>query len=143
MIVDDSPKAKRLLRKHCWCSSSNGYAKTYLNGIIPAWHKLYLNYDDCLVADHINHNRYDNRPENLRVVTPKQNMKNKTKASHNTSGKQGVNKDTIKGFEYWRVRIYNNDGKRISKYFSITKYCDAEAFRQAVEHRKALEIGNG
>ena len=42
------------------------------------------------MLDHINHDRTDNRWENLRVVTPAENMKNKSKYKNNKSGHTGV-----------------------------------------------------
>jgi hypothetical protein len=41
-------------------------------------------------VDHINHDTLDNRRNNLRLVTPKQNRLNTTKRSNNTSGFIGV-----------------------------------------------------
>jgi hypothetical protein len=42
-----------------------------------------------LVVDHINTKSFDNRLENLRVVTQKVNTQNKTKPKNNTSGNMG------------------------------------------------------
>jgi HNH endonuclease/NUMOD4 motif len=41
-------------------------------------------------VDHINHNRHDNRVENLRWVSQSQNLQNKSKHKNNTSGVTGV-----------------------------------------------------
>ena len=48
--------------------------------------------------DHINHDRTDNRIENLRLVTASQNMKNQSMRSTNSTGVNGVyfRKDTCK-----------------------------------------------
>ncbi len=43
------------------------------------------------------------------------------------------------GFEFWKVQIYDNDNKRITKLFSINKLGDAEAKRQAIACRQQLE----
>jgi hypothetical protein len=48
----------------------------------------------------------------------------------------------ITGHDYWRVSIRNNN-KNIQKCFSIAKLGDDEAKRQAIEHRKNLEIKYG
>lgn len=141
-IAEDCVKTRKLLKRYVW-SSHLGYATTNVNGSSKSWHQLYLNYENGLVADHINNNRYDNRSENLRIVTPQHNARNLSKSSNNTSGKQGVCKDTIRGFDYWKVQIKNNERKCITKRFSIAKFGNEEAFRQAVEYRKALEIEYG
>ena len=44
---------------------------------------------------------------------------------------------------YWVSRIYDNNGKRLEKKFSIQKLGETEAKRQAIEHRKQLEIQYG
>lgn len=43
-----------------------------------------------LFADHINHDTLDNRRENLRITTNKQNCANHVMAAHNTTGYRGV-----------------------------------------------------
>ena len=143
-VAEDCRKTRVLLRKYCWCSD-RGYAKTRVNKSSKNWHKLYFNYEAGLVADHINNNKFDNRIDNIRIVTPRDNSRNLTKHSNNTSGKQGVSRWTQKktGLHYWRVRIVNNDCKRITKRFSIKKLGDAEAKRQAIEDRKRLELQFG
>lgn len=64
--------------------------------------------------DHINRNKSDNRIENLRIATPKENAKNRNYAngwSSNTSGKTGV--QWHKPSQKWWARI-TVDKKRIS-----------------------------
>lgn len=56
--------------------------------------------------DHINGDRLDNRLENLRVVTRKQNMKNQQMKKSNTSGVCGVGWDKEAG--KWRAYISVN-----------------------------------
>ena len=141
MIAEDCRTTRKLLRKYCWSASTIGYGVTRVNRTLKYWHQLFLNYEAGLVADHINNKKFDNRSENLRVVTYSQNSRNMSKRSDNTSGKQGVSRYTDKksGEHYWRVYIRDNTGKRKQKYFSIKKLGDAEAKRQAIAHRIALE----
>ena len=61
--------------------------------------------------DHINHIPYDNRRENLRIVSVPQNQMNSKISLNNTSGVKGVNFD--KNNNKWRSRISVN-GKRIN-----------------------------
>ena len=143
MIAQDCKRTRRLLRLYVWCLHSKGYARTTYEGTNKRWHQLFLNYDDDMVADHINNVRYDNRSENLRIVTQKQNNRNLSKRSDNTSGKQGVCRCTLnKGkyqYQYWKVQICDDEGKLIQRCFSIDKYGDAEAKRLAIEKRIELE----
>ena len=90
-------------------------------------------------VDHIDRNRLNSCVDNLRWVTPRENSRNLTKRSDNTSGKQGVSRSTVKGRTYWKVSIRDNDGKRKTKNFSVKKLGDEEAKRQAIEWRKQLE----
>ena len=64
----------------------------YVHGVWPANH-----------LDHINGIKTDNRIENLREATRSQNMGNRVRPKHNTSGYKGVswNKNTRK----WQVKF--------------------------------------
>jgi HNH endonuclease len=42
------------------------------------------------IADHINHDTLNNRRDNLRICTPKQNLKNKRKHQKNSTGFKGI-----------------------------------------------------
>jgi len=85
-------------------------------------------------VDHINHDRADNRWENLREVTGSvENGKNRTKSKNNTSGVMGVRFEADRG--KWLVRI--NTGYR---YKNLGRYAD---FSDAVAARKAAEIQYG
>ena len=143
IVAEDCRKTRVLLRNHSWCLDR--YAKTTVNKSSKKWHQLFFNYEADLVADHINNKRYDNRIDNIRIVTPRDNNRNRTKYSNNTSGKQGVGRYTHKKHDlhYWKVHIVNNDGRTIEKLFSIKKLGDDEAKRQAIEHRKQLEAQFG
>jgi len=145
MIAEDCQKTRKLLRNHCWYTDIRGYAKTRVDKSIKSWHQLFFKYEDGLVADHINNKRYDNRHDNIRIVTASENNRNRTINSNNTSGKQGVFHflDKRNGYHYWKVEIRDNNQKKIQKLFSIRKLGDDEAKRQAIECRKQLEIQFG
>ena len=140
MIAEDCRKTRELLRLYCW-HSINGYVKTYS----MYWHQAVLNYEHGLVADHINHNRFDNRMNNLRIVTPRENQRNKHISKANTSGKQGLCLWTnIKnGRKYWKVQIKNNNCDCIAKYFSIDRHGIDHAKEMAIESRRELEAQYG
>ena len=145
MIAEDCNKTRKLLKKHCWSTHKAGYAHTNVDKSTKYWHKLFFNYENGLVADHINNKKFDNRIDNIRIVTVSENSRNTTINSNNTSGKQGVFYYTDKrnGLHYWKVIITDNNGKNKQKLFSVKKLGDDEAKRQAIECRKQLEIQYG
>jgi len=145
MIAEDCKKTRKLLKKYCWHIGTDGYACTSVDNSTKHWHQLFYNYERGLVADHINNKKFDNRHDNIRIVTASENNRNTTIRSDNTSGKQGVFYyiDKRHGNHYWVVKITDNNHKNISKCFSIKKLGDEEAKRQAIEHRKHLEIQYG
>tara|TARA_R110000823_G_C15625927_1_gene468122 strand:+ start:92 stop:562 length:471 start_codon:yes stop_codon:yes gene_type:complete len=76
------------------------------------------------VIDHINRIRTDNRLENLRWATYKENSYNRE-----LKGSVLPTKDKVKGKYYygWRATVYDLNSKRISKRFK--KEEDAEKWR--------------
>ena len=94
-----------LVNQYCWHKHQDGYLRTCCNHIIDKngrihnkyilMHRLIMNmgkYDcnDKFEIDHINGKPYDNRKENLRIVTHMQNMKNIKLSVSNTSGYKGM-----------------------------------------------------
>jgi hypothetical protein len=145
MIAEDCQKTRKLLKNYCWNVGTDGYAHTNVDKSAKSWHQLFLKYENGLVADHINNKRFDNRIDNIRIVTTRENNRNKTIRSNNASGKQGVYQSLDKktGLHYWRVDIRDNNGKKIQKCFSVKKFGENEAKRRAIEIRKQLEIQYG
>ena len=72
---------------------------------------------------------------NLRFVTASENQRNKTKATNNTSGVQGISKDR----NTWRAQWYDNESIRHTKCFSIKTYGDEQAKISAIDFRKEKE----
>ncbi len=96
--------------------------------------------------DHINHDRSDNRIENLRCVTRSENMKNFSKSKANTSGVTGVywnkgNENWNKGNENWNVSItINGKSKHIGCF---TDKADAIVARKAAEIEHGFHKNHG
>ena len=80
--------------------------------------------------DHINHNRSDNRIENLRAVTNQENTKNKSKNKNNKSGVTGVN--LCKKSNKWKAQIKIN-----KKCIFLGQFTE---FSEAVSARKNAEV---
>ena len=70
--------------------NSEGYLISTSNNSHISIHRLIMNFPYNMVVDHINHNKLDNRKENLRTCTHQQNMFNVLLRSNNSSGVTGV-----------------------------------------------------
>lgn len=70
------------------------YVRVCVDGSLVLAHRIVwaLTYGEwpALFVDHINGNGLDNRPINLRLATNSQNLQNRDKPAHNTSGIKGV-----------------------------------------------------
>ena len=135
-IMPTNEKSDDLLRENVFCYQT-GYAYNTTNGY---FHVLLMNPEDGLVCDHINTRRYDNRFMNLRIVTQKINMQNKSISSANISGVTGVLKMKVGNYEYYESQITDNNNIRHRKLFSITKLGEVESKRQACEQRMAWKV---
>lgn len=104
--------------------------KTWIEGKthIIRLHRVILKVQDRswkeVQVDHINGNGLDNRRENLRLVTPSQNMFNSKKPKNNTSGFKGVDYSYGK----YRARISVN-----SKRIELGRFSTAEEAARAYD----------
>lgn len=118
-------------------SNGSGYLLIQIAGIRYVAHRLAWLYmkgrwpDDEI--DHINHVRNDNRWDNLREVTRRQNGQNVSLSKSNTSGVVGVCWD--KRFKKWKAAIGINRKSKFLGYFN-----DKEA---AITARKNAEAEYG
>lgn len=89
-----------------------------------------MGYTNFKASDHTNQDKLDNRRCNLRPATHYQNMCNRSKRKHNTSGFKGVHwrKDRKK----WQVTI-TVDGKRIPLGSFDDKLEAARAYNKAAK----------
>ncbi|HWL72128.1 MAG TPA: HNH endonuclease signature motif containing protein [Geminicoccus sp.] len=79
----------------------------------------------ALQCDHINGVPLDNRRENIRLVTPSQNLMNRAAGSRNTSGVVGVNYN--RSYHRWNARIM---GKHLGCFLTLE---EAALVRRAAE----------
>jgi hypothetical protein len=114
--------------------AKNGYVVIKINGKKYKAHRLawlyVYGYMPKYGIDHINHNRSDNRIENLRDVSASINSKNRHKHKNNTSGFTGVG--FVAKSNRWRARI-TVDGVVIYLGNFIN-------FHEAVNARKNAEV---
>ena len=120
----------------CKSVSIPGYVVVRVNYSLYLVHRIiYLmhnpDFDQSLCIDHIYGNPRNNKIENLRAVTHKQNLRNQKRRNTNTSGVMGV----YKHGERWRVRI-KVDG--VFMHLGLFKN-----FNEAVKVRKQAEVDYG
>jgi hypothetical protein len=105
VILDDEDFEK--VSKFNWFIDVRGYVVSSwrLNGKGGTYylHRMVTSAPTGLEVDHINHNKLDNRKENLRVCTRSQNARNTHKHVGNTSGYKGVSIDNSRN--RWQVHI--------------------------------------
>ena len=120
------------IKSYCWYSNGSGYICAYNNVTKKEiiMHRLIMNANNKLQVDHINHNKKDNRKNNLRLVTRQQNAMNHVIPNNNTSGCTGVHFE--KDRKIWRAYITLN-GQR--KYLGRFKNK-----QDAINARKNAEV---
>lgn len=122
-IVDDEDY--EYLNQWKWCINSNGYAIRSEKGKHILMHKVIIN--DKSNVDHINGDRLDNRRNNLRLATHKENMRNKNKINNTSSKYKGV--------------TYNKRAKKWKSQITIDKNCIyLGLFENEVDAAKAYNI---
>ena len=121
-----------MLCEYNWVISQKGYAVCYTLGTTVIAHRLITNCPKGFQVDHINGCRLDNRKENLRVVTSKQNNMNRSMRKDNTSGYKGVTYKT-------RDKKYAAQIKLNGKLISLGYYHTAHDAHLAYE-KKAKEL---
>ena len=85
-----------------------------------------------MVIDHVNHNGFDNRKENLREITRAQNMRNMRSQKNSSSKYKGVG--WCKSREKWISRIKHNRKTINLGYFS------SEEDAALAYNKKAIEL---
>ena len=128
-IVDDDDYGE--LIKYKWCLSGSGYAIRQSPRNHYARHLIHMHREINktpvnMFTDHINHNRLDNRKENLRTVTTSQNHMNKSPQTNNTSGFRG-------SFWHKKSKKWRSQIRIDKKYIHIAYFDTAREAAQAYE----------
>lgn len=95
-------------------------------------HRQILNAQKGQITDHKEHNGLDNRKENIRICTPRQNSQNSRKMKKGSSIYKGVIFHIHK--KKWMAQIYH---KGINKYLG---YFDSEIKAAKVYNKMAKEL---
>lgn len=119
--------------KYTWCLNTNGYVVAWDKNaqIFIYMHRLVtgLTSNDKYDVDHKNHKAYDNRKENLRVCSHRENLRNISISKNNTSGVTGV--VWVENVQMWHAQIMVN-------YQNISLIYTPD-FDEAVKARKKAE----
>ena len=132
VIISCNERSIDIFNDNVFCFDK-GYMYNSTNGF---FHSMLMNPPNGMVVDHIKRNPYDNRLENLRIVTSEENSRNMSKPSTNTSGIVGVSQTNRKnGNNDWVAFINDDQGKKRRKSFACKKYGDQEAKQLAIQQR--------
>jgi len=113
-IVDDEDYDR--INKYKWyvCKNKSGNVSAKRNYFYNGKnHGVYMHReivnatDPNIPVDHINHNRLDNRKENLRICTQLQNAANKKIYTNNKTGYKGCTLNKITGKYLAGIRVNN------------------------------------
>lgn len=102
-------------KKHHWQITSSGYVICVVKGVVYYLHREIMNVEDGAVVDHVNGNTMDNRENNLRVCTQKDNSRN-LHIYRNDIEILGVRKDKRCKNSY-RAQIYLSSNQHIEKTY--------------------------
>ncbi len=120
-------KLEYILR-HSWYLDKNGYPMTYSARSKTLHRNLLGKQPKGYVIDHINRNKLDNRFENLRTITAKENSYNRSKNISSNNKYKGVIK---RGNKY--VACISKDGMRRNIGGFETEEKAAEAYDMMAE----------
>lgn len=126
------------------CRDSKGYRVfSFLGQKYPAHRVIWVLYNKKdlqwnLVIDHVNHNKSDNSPENLRAVTQQVNVRNSSREPSKITGVTGI-KASDRGY----TAFWTENGVTRSRTFSFVRFGYLEdekkfAFNLACEYRKLV-----
>lgn len=111
------------------CAGDKGYTLVTLKGVQYMAHIIVFFLHEgkwpTEMIDHINGNRGDNRPENLREATASENSCNSKTSSRNSSGVKGVSWNTRKG--KWKVRVTKAGKCHFGGWFDCLEDATAKA----------------
>ncbi|WP_145577032.1 HNH endonuclease signature motif containing protein [Yersinia alsatica] len=123
---------------------NHGYRKVRLKGKLylnhrVIWEMIFGNIPYGIQVDHIDHDRDNNRLDNLRLVTRQANQHNRARRADNISGANGVCWD--KRNNKWSAKIkYNGKNKHLGHFTDIN---DAISARKLAEKSLGFHPNHG
>lgn len=126
-------------KQYCWCKSFERANARDWNAIKNKKHlqlsRFIMQAPKGFVVDHINHDIRDNRKQNLRIATYRENMGNRGKMPYNTNEYKGITayKTKTQGIRY-RARI-----RYKGKQLNLGTYSTPEEAAKAY-NAKAIEV---
>lgn len=113
--------------------NERGYTHISVNGVRYKAHRLIYkffkgDFNNDLIIDHDDSNPLNNRVENLKAITQKENIQKKKQHSNNISGLSWVS--WYKTYKKWQAQYQDENGKRKFLGYFTSKY---EAYHLAAE----------
>jgi hypothetical protein len=125
------------------CRHASGYLRGRLDGVQHAAHRVIWAVvhgewpqDEI---DHEDHDRANNRLNNLKAANRLGNNRNQSRRSDNTSGVTGVSWDTKRGLWYASIKI----DRRTQRIGYFARFEDAVAARAAAEIKHGFHANHG
>jgi hypothetical protein len=118
--------------KHNWSQGQDGYLETTIKNKHVRLQRLIMSPQNDQVVDHINHNIFDNRRQNLRICSVGENLYNQIKLKGCTSKYKGVS--LIRKTGKWEVKI-----KHMNKSYYLGHFAN-EIDAAIVYNEKAIEL---
>lgn len=108
------------------------------------WCLVYGSIENELAIDHVDGNGFNNNIKNLRLVNVELNARNASLRSDSKTETNGVYRSSNAGGNYYYVATWYEESVQKSKYFSIDKLGETQAFNLAKLFResKILELNS-
>ena len=119
-----------LVSRHRWRKNAGGYVGTKVSGRFVSMHRMLMAAPPDLEVDHIDGVRHNNRRENLRLVTKKQQAQNRKVRVESLTGLRSVTFEKTKGL--YRVISTTNGVRRGHRHKRLEDaVAEAERLRDA------------